>query len=125
MGDKYRDFARPVVDCPSYLECGQHQPSRCVQDQIDRDLWVGQLDGTDDFLGVIDIDIAKDRKPQKAHRFLTMDEHDHPGLAFPLDASDHPLPGRLDHFLAEHRLKSRKHEKNPEDVHHVHRWQSP
>jgi hypothetical protein len=64
------------------LRRSQHQSARCVQYQIQRHFRVGQLNGTDNFLAVVDINIAYQRKSQQTHRLLPINEQNDARVSF-------------------------------------------
>src|SRR5207245_1489475 len=77
---------------------------------------VGQLDGAHDVLGVVDVDVPHEGKPEQAHRLLPVDEEDDARLPPPLDPREQPLAGVLQHLLLQHRLERRQDEEQPEDL---------
>ena len=95
VGHEDRHLGLVGLDGPGDLQAGQHQAARRVQHQVDGHVVVGQVDGADDFFGVVDIDVAENGEAEEAHRLLPVDEQDDPAAAPPLDAVHQPDPRRL------------------------------
>jgi hypothetical protein len=56
-------------------------------------------------LGVVDVDVARERDPEQGERLLAMDQADHGGVPLGRDHPHHPPPGRGQHVLLKHRLE--------------------
>ena len=116
VGDERGHLSRMALDRPGDLQGRQHQPTGGVEHDVAGHLRVGQVDGPDHLLGVVDVDVAEKGKPQKAHGLLPVHEEDHPRAPQLLDLGDQPLTGVLQHPLLEHRLERRQHKEDPEKV---------
>ncbi len=57
---------------------------------------IGQTDGAQDVFGVVDIDVADERKSQEAHGLLPMHHHDHTRAAFALEFQHSALASGLE-----------------------------
>ena len=79
------------VDGARDLQRGQHQPTRRVQHDIERDSRISEVDGAQHFLRVVHVDIAKYRKAEEAHRLLPVHQQDDAGVPLALDLGDEPL----------------------------------
>src|SRR5258708_18001919 len=66
-----------VAESPRDLKRGKHQAAGSMDNQVDRHSSIGQADGAENLLGVVDIDVANDRKSKQAHGLLTMNHYDH------------------------------------------------
>src|ERR1700736_5207627 len=75
------------------------------------------MNGADHLLAVVDVDVTEQRKAQQTHRLLPVDEQDHAGFPFSLNKGAPELPRRFQQPLVYNRLKCRKHEKKPENIH--------
>src|SRR5437667_151136 len=75
------------------------------------------MNGADHLLAVVDVDVTEQRKAQQTHRLLPVDEQNHARFPFTLNNGDQPLPRRFQQTLFDNRLKCRKHEKQPENIH--------
>src|ERR1700675_3255526 len=75
------------------------------------------MNGVNYFLAVVDVDVTKQRKAQQTHRLLPVYEQNHARFPFTLNKGDQPLPRCFQQRLFDHRLKCRKHEKQPENIH--------
>ena len=60
------------------LERRQNQPAGGVENHVERYLIVRHLDGAQDFLGVTDVDVARERESQEPHGLLPVHEEYHP-----------------------------------------------
>jgi hypothetical protein len=98
------------------LERRQNQPARGVKNHVERHLVVRHLDGAQDFLGVIDVDVARERESQEPHDLLPVHEEYHPGISLLLQLRDLARPHGLEHALTQDRLQGREHEEEPEDI---------
>src|ERR1700676_1622953 len=97
------------------LQRRQHQAARCMQDYINWHLRIGHADGTQNLLGVIDIDIAKDRETQQSHGLLPMDPPDDSRIALTPQARDSALSRGFKCLLTYDRLYRRRDEEHPEE----------
>src|SRR5205814_4945208 len=89
---------------PRDLQRCDRQASWRMQDDVDRLFARCGPDGVQDFLCVIHVDIARDRKAEEAHRLLTMDYCDDSRLASllytrELGGAFCPQPARCDERL--------------------------
>jgi hypothetical protein len=87
-----------------------------VKNHVERYLVVRHLDGAQDFLGVTDVDVARERESQEPHGLLPVHEEYHPGISLLLQLRDLARPHGLEHALTQDRLQGREHEKEPEDI---------
>jgi hypothetical protein len=91
-------------------------PPGGVKNHVERYLVVRHLDGAQDFLGVTDVDVARERESQEPHGLLPVHEEYHPGISLLLQLRDLARPHGLEHALTQDRLQGREHEKEPEDI---------
>jgi len=61
-----------------------------MQDHIDGHVLVRHLDGPQDRLGIVDVDIAHQRETEQAQCFLPVDQRDDPALALPFQGIQIP-----------------------------------
>src|SRR2546425_1581136 len=111
-----------LIERESDLFRGEDQPSRGVQNDVNRHILVGQLNGAEDGLRVLDVDVANQGKSQQAQSLLAMDQRDDTALALVLQEIEQAQPLRLKHALANDRLQGGNDDKDPkerEDVHLV------
>jgi hypothetical protein len=87
-----------------------------VQNELDGNLGVGEPNGAQDLLGVLDADVADQWKPQKRHAFLAMDEENDPGAMFLFNLADRFGSRCGKHSLLDYRLQRREYDENPKDV---------
>ena len=79
------DFALVLFDCLGDLQRSEHQPAGSMKDNIERHFPISHVNGADDLLRIVDIDVAKDREAQEIHGFLAMHQKDHPRAAVAFD----------------------------------------
>src|SRR2546430_6539295 len=91
-----------------------------MEHAVARHLGIRHDAGADDVLGIVDVDVPHERKPEQAHGFLPVDEQDHARLALPLEARQQALARGLEKPLLDHRLQGRENEEEPEDLPEVH-----
>src|SRR6266478_2373650 len=75
------------------------------------------MNRADHVFAVVDVDVAEDRKAEQAHRFLPVHQHHDARFTLALDQGDQSLPRGFKQLLFDDRLKSREHEKQPENIH--------
>jgi hypothetical protein len=119
--DQHRHLGRVAVEGAGDLQRRQHQPSRRVEDDVDRRLGIGLLDRPDHLLGIVHVDVADDREAEEPHRLLAMDQDDDPGAALGLDLGDLALSHQHEEALADHRLQGGEDEEEPEQLGQAHR----
>ena len=120
MGDEDGDLSLVAAEGARDLQRRENEPSRGVENEVQRDIGIGHVDGPQHLLGVVDVDIAHDRKPEEFHRLLTVHEQNDAGVPVALQLRDLAHSHRIEQALADHRLKRRQHEKDPKDVEHAH-----
>ena len=113
MRHKDSDFAFVLENSARDLCRGQDKPARRVQDQIERYFRISQMNGAQNFLAIVDVDVTEDRETQKTHGFLSVHEKDDTRLAFSLDNGDEPFARCFQQTLCDDGLQSRQHEKQP------------
>ena len=114
MWHEHGDLALLALNRPSDLGCCQHKAARSVQHDVERHFVVGHLDRAQDFLRVIDIDVAHQGETQQVHGLLPMDQQDDATVALLLDLGDLALAHRLEISALQNRLKRRNDEEQPE-----------
>ena len=87
-----------------------------MEDDVERHIVVGHLDGAQHLFGVVDVDVARNRKAEEPHRLLAVHEQDHAGVPLALQLRDLARAHRIQHALAQHRLQRREHEEKPKDI---------
>jgi hypothetical protein len=87
-----------------------------VDDQVDRHLLRRQPDGPQHLLGVIDVDVTQQRKPQELHGLLPVDERDDPGIALFLELANQGEPAIFHHPLLNHGQQGNDDDEYPEQV---------
>jgi len=90
VGDEDRHLALPVDQGVRDLLGGQHQPPGRVEDEVDGHVGWRQLDGPQDLLGVVDVDVASQRDAQQRHLLLAVDQGDDPAVTAGLQPPDGP-----------------------------------
>ncbi len=85
MGDEDGHPGRMLQQSVGHLLRGQHQAARRVQDDIYGYGIIRHLDGPDDLLRILDVDVAHEGKAEEAQGLLTVYESDDPAAAFSLD----------------------------------------
>jgi hypothetical protein len=78
------------------------------------------VDGPQDFFGIVDVNVPKDREAQDAHGFLAVHKENDPRVPLALDPREQALPRRLDEPLSEDGLKRRDKEEDPKDISRSH-----
>ena len=66
MGYEDRDLGLVIADRPRDLRRREHQSARRMEDDIEGDIVVRHLDGAQNVLGIVDVDVAHERKAQGA-----------------------------------------------------------
>jgi hypothetical protein len=118
--DEDGDLAAVALERVRDLSGRQHEPARRVDDQVDRVVGVGQLDGAEDLLRVVDVDVAHERKAEEAHGLLAMHERDDARAARLLEPLQDAQPLRLQDLLPDHRLEPDEEERHPPEIAQVH-----
>jgi len=72
--DEDGDLGLVIADRLRDLQCSQHQPARCVQDEVEWHVFVGHLDGAKNLFRVVDVDVARNRKAEEPHGLLPVHE---------------------------------------------------
>ena len=120
MRNEDRDGSLPVRQGVGDLGGGQDQSPGCMDDEVDRGFRVGHLDGPEDFLGIFDVDVPKDRKTEKGHRLLTVHQGDDLGSPEGLEVPERPSPGHFKELSGQDRLHHGEDEKKPEQIPDAH-----
>ena len=94
----------------------EHETTGGVQDDLDRPPGLGATDCPQHALGIVDVDVPHDRKTEKRHRLLTVDQRDHRRFPFLRDAREHATTSKREHLSLEHRLQRAEDEEDPEEV---------
>ena len=87
-----------------------------MQHDVERHRRIGEVNGPQDFLGIVHVDVGEDREAEDAHRLLAVYEQNDPRVSLTLELSDQPLTRRLEKSLFQHRLNRREEKEEPEDV---------
>src|SRR5206468_1537035 len=77
----------------------EDESSGRVNDQVDRHVRRGEPYRAEHLLGILDVDVARDREPQKAHRLLAMDHRDESRPPALLECVELPVPLKSEHLL--------------------------
>jgi hypothetical protein len=116
VGDEDRDLGGVAEEGLGDLLRRQHQAPRGVEDEVYGHVLVGEADGPQDLLRVVNVDEAADGDAQKAHRLLAVDQGDDPAFPLLLQLGDLPGPGPQEHLLLQVGAEGRKDEKEPEEL---------
>jgi len=109
------------VDGASDLQRGQHKSPRGVQNDVDWDSWIGKVDGSQHFLRVAYVYVAKHGKSQDAHHLLPVHEQDDARITLAFDSGDEPLSRGFQKTLLYHWLECGKNEEEPKEIARCHR----
>jgi hypothetical protein len=85
-----------------------------VEDYIDWHIAIRQADSAQDFLGIINVDVADQRKPKETHGLLAMNHRDHPRVPLSFKARESAPARGFQYVLLYYRLQRGRHEKKPE-----------
>jgi hypothetical protein len=96
------------MHCLRDLQRRENQAAGRMEDEIKRNIIVRHLNGAQYFLGVIDVDVARHRKSEKSHRFLSMHEQNDARVSYTLQSSNLACTHRIHYSLLQHRLESRE-----------------
>src|SRR5580704_9732386 len=107
-------LAGMLSESPGYLERGEHQTSRRVKDYVDRHIAIRQANSTQDLFGIVNVDVADNRKPQETHGLLAMDHRDHARVPLSFKARESAAARGFQHVLLYNGLQRGHHEKKPE-----------
>src|SRR5205823_8133102 len=118
-GHEHGDLALVTLEGESDLLCREDQTARSVEKKVDRHVRSGEPDGAQDLFRILDVDVASDRKSQEAHRLLSVDHRDEPGLAPLLEAMESPVPAKLEHLLLVERDEELSKDEQPEEPREV------
>jgi hypothetical protein len=75
-----------------------------MKDNVDWNVIIGYVNGAEDLLGVIDIDIANKRETQESHRLLPVYEQNYPRIPLTLQLRDLAGTHDFQHALSQHGL---------------------
>src|SRR5207237_5644199 len=92
-------FALVLMDSARNLQRGQHQAAGGMQHQVDGNIWIRQMDSSQHFLGIVNIDVPKHGEAQNAHGLLPVDKQDHTRFSLPLDLRDERLARGMQRML--------------------------
>ena len=93
---------------------GQNKTARRVQDEVNRQIWVGQFDGAQNLLGVLDVDVSRHGESEEGHAFLAMDQRNDSRGTPGFQRAHQTQTGSFDHFLPDKRHKGCNDQKDPE-----------
>lgn len=102
------------------LKRSQHEAARRVQNHVERHVVVRHLDGAQNVLRVIDVDIAGQWKTEKPHRLLSVHQQNDPGIPASLQLRDLSRPHEVHHLLTQDGLQRGKYEEKPEKIRDMH-----
>jgi hypothetical protein len=114
--DEHGHPARVIAEGARDLLRGQHQPAGRVEDDVDGELGRRQPDSPQHLLGVLDVDVADDGKPEEAHRLFAVDQRDHATAPAPLQLLEEPEPRRLLHRAGDEGLEERDDEEHSQQI---------
>src|SRR5678815_1760560 len=86
-----------------------------MKEEIDGHIRRGEPDRSQNVLGVLDVDVPRDREAKEAHGLLAMDHRDETRMPRLLDRSDRGLTPRLKHPLLQERDEELRDEEEEED----------
>ena len=115
MGHEDGDLALVALECESDLLGREDQAARSVDKKVDRHVRWGEPDGTQDLLGILDVNVPSDWKSKEAHRLLPMDHRDEPRPAPLLEAMESPVPAERKHLLLVERDEELGDDEEPEE----------
>src|SRR5438094_6692719 len=104
-----------ALECESGLLACEDQAARSVDKKVDRHVRWGEPDGAQDLLGILDVDVASDRKSKEAHGLLAVDHRDEPRPAPLLEAMESPVPAEREHLLLVERDEELGDDEEPEE----------
>lgn len=87
-----------------------------VEDEVYGHVLVREADGPQDLLRVVNVDVAGDGDPQKAHRLLAVDEGDDPAFPLPFQLGDLSGPGPEEPLLLEVGGEDGEDEEEPKEL---------
>src|SRR5258708_15015146 len=114
-----------LTDSLRDLQCRKYETARRVENEVERHICIRHLDRTQNLFGIIDVDVAGNRKTEKPHGLLPMHQQDHPRFPFALEVRNLADTHGLEHLLPQHRLDRREYEAAPDNITHRHgilRW---
>ncbi len=120
VGNEHCDGSLPVRQGMGDLHGGQNKPPRRMNDEVDRGFGIGHLDRTQDLLGVLNVDVAKNGKTEKVHRLLPVDEGNGPRPSGTLEVPERLATGILEHPAGHDRLDHHQNEKKPYQISQLH-----
>src|SRR5207253_6838463 len=80
-----RNLAFALENSARNLRGRQDQAAGRMEDEVERNLWIGQMNRTNQVFAIVDIDVTEDRKPEETHRFLAMNKQNHARFPVALD----------------------------------------
>ena len=120
MRHEDRDLGFVVANGLRDLERRQDQAARRVENHVERHIVVRHLDGAQNILRVVDVDIAGQGKTEESHRLLPVDEQNDPRISLPLQLRDLPRAHGVEHLLTQDGLQRGKDEEKPEKIRDMH-----
>jgi hypothetical protein len=99
----------------------QHQPARRVQDEVDGHVGWRFLDGGDDGLGVLQVDVAPDREAEQSRLLLAVDHGDDAGAVRLLDGPDRLGTAHAEPAARKQGLQRQKPQEHPEQGREIER----
>lgn len=70
------------------LRCGQDQAAGRMEDKVDGSIFISEAYGSEDRLGILDINVADQRNPEHIDAFLTVNQHNHSATSLFLQGTD-------------------------------------
>jgi len=113
------DLAGVVGECARDLGRGEDQAAGRVEHHLDGAVVRRLADRAQDALGVVDVDIARDREPEQRHCLLPVDERDDGRLPRPGQQPQTPPPCGREVVALQDRLQRREDEEEPEEAERV------
>src|SRR5882757_7751583 len=120
VGHKDRDLALVLTDSLRDLQRGQDETARRVENEVEWHIGIRHLDRTQNVFGIIDVDVAGNRKTEKPHGLLPMHQQDYPRFPFALELRNLADAHGLEHLLPQHRLDRGEYEEEPDNITHRH-----
>jgi hypothetical protein len=88
MRHEYRDLRAVRADGPGDLKGGEDEAAGRMQNDVERNIIVGHLNGAEHLFGVVVVDVESDRKAQQPHRLLPMHQQYHARVPQRLELGD-------------------------------------
>ena len=115
MGDEDRHLSLAPFERVRDLLRRKNEPTRRVQQEIDRHIGRRESDRAQHVLGVLDVDVPRHGEAEDAHRLLAVDHRDQARVARLLDRPDRGLTAQGEHPLLQQWDEELRDEEEEED----------